>query len=296
MNTVQGLSMLLLAALWGSSFLFMRIATGEFSPIPLIGLRVSIAAIFLLVVLKLKGSWYPLFQHRYKLTMVGLFGSALPFCLIAYALLSITSGLSSVLNVMTPMFTAVIAFLWLKDGLAPSRWLGITIGTIGIVVLVWDKLSFAVEDQLLAIGAMTLATLSYGFMGNYTKRYLAGVDSLVIATGSQLYATLCLLPLIIIFWPDQAVSNLAWGSVIALGVACTGIAYMIFFRLLSEVGAVSSAAVTFLVPVFGITWGMIFLGETVSLRMVIGSGVIIVGTMLASGWIKGTVINKFFET
>lgn len=288
--------MLLLAALWGGSFLFMRIATVEFSPIPLIGLRVGIAALFLLAVLRLKASWYPLFQYRYKLIIVGFFSSALPFCLIAYALLTLSSGLSSVLNVMTPMFTAVIAFVWLKDDLAPSRWLGILIGAVGIIILVWDKLSLDVSDQLIAVGAMTLATLSYGIMGNYAKRYLADVDSLVVATGSQVYASLILLPLVIIFWPEQSVSGLAWGSVIALGIATTGIAYIIFFRLLAEVGVVSSAAVTFLVPVFGIAWGMIFLGETIHLSMIIGSVVIIIGTMLASGWIKGVSINKFFRT
>ena len=134
--------------------------------------------------------------------------------------------------------------------------------------------------------AISGATLLYGIAASYTKKHLTGVDALTVATGTMIGATIVLLPLAIASWPAVAPSMKAWGSVIALGVACTGIAYMLFFHLIAIAGPARAITVTFVIPIFGILWGALFLGERVSLGMIEGCAVILVGTALATGVIK----------
>jgi drug/metabolite transporter (DMT)-like permease len=232
-------------------------------------------------------------SHAWPLFVVGVLNSAAPFCLFAFAELTLSAGLTSVINATTPLFGALVAFVWLKDRLTALRTLGMLIGFGGVVSLVWGQIAAphgaqapsALATALAALAA-TGAALLYGIAANYTKRRLAGVDSLTIATGSMIGGSLALIPFAVATWPAGAVSLHAWGAVLSLGIACTGIAYLIFFHLIQVAGPARAITVTFVIPVFGILWGALFLDEPISASMVQGCAVVLIGTALATGVIK----------
>ena len=281
------LDLTLLAALWGGSFLFMRYAVPDFGVVPLIWLRVALASICLLPLLLLKRQFGALRQQAGALTVMGLFNSGLPFLLIAWATLSITAGLASIMNAMTPVFTALIGALWLGDRLDGRRSLGLLLGLAGVALLAADKADFRPGGSGWAIVAMLLATACYGFAANHTRRYLQGVPALVNATGTQLVSALVLLPPALWSWPERMPGLGPWLATLVLGVACSALAYLLFFRLIARVGASRAVTVTFLVPVFGTLWGALFLGEPVTVSMLAGGAVVLLGTGLATGVIGG---------
>ncbi|WP_137937691.1 DMT family transporter [Chitinivorax sp. B] len=280
MTARNQIDLLLLAALWGASFLFMRVAVPILGPLALIELRVVVAAAFLLPILAWRGQLLVLISHWRPLAVVGMLNSALPFVLIAYATLSLTAGFASVINATTPMFGALVAWFWLSERLNWLKVLGLVIGFAGVAILVWDKVSFKTGTTGLAVMAALLATFAYGVAASYTKRYLHEVVPLAIAAGSQLWAGIVLLPFAVWQWPVGDIPVSIWLNVLVLGIACTGLAYILYFRLLAELGATRATAVTFLIPVFGVVWGAVWLGETVTLRMLAGGVVILLGTAL----------------
>ncbi len=280
------LDLLLLAALWGGSFLFMRVAAPALGPLALIELRVGIAAVFLLVVLAARGRLGLLRAHAAPMAVVGVINSALPFTLLAYATLSVTAGFASILNATSPLWGAIVAWVWLRERLAPRSMAGLAVGFAGVLFLAWGKVSFKPGGSGLAVVAALVATLSYGIAASYTKRRLAGVDPLAVATGSQVGAALALAPLALLAWPAQPVSFTAWASVVVMGVACTGIAYILYFRLIAHVGPTRAIAVTFLVPAFAILWGAAFLGEGITMQTAAAGLVVLAGTALSTGLVK----------
>lgn len=281
------LDLTLLAALWGGSFLFMRYAVPDFGVVPLIWLRVALASVCLLPLLLLKRQFGALRRQAGALTIMSLFNSGLPFLLIAWATLSITAGLASIMNAMTPVFTALIGALWLGDRLDGRRSLGLLLGLAGVALLAADKADFRPGGSGWAIVAMLLATACYGFAANHTRRYLQGVPALVNATGTQLVSALVLLPPALWSWPERMPGLGPWLAALVLGVACSALAYVLFFRLIARVGASRAVTVTFLVPVFGTLWGALFLGEPVTASMLAGGAVVLLGTGLATGVIGG---------
>ncbi|MEM5435546.1 DMT family transporter [Paraburkholderia diazotrophica] len=296
MNPVNVFQLLILAALWGASFLFIRVGVADFGVAPLMALRVGIGALFLLIVLvvrrPLRESAVTLRTRALPLLVVGILNSAAPFCLFAYAEITLSAGVTSVINATTPLWGALVAFVWLKDRLSALRSVGLVIGFAGVLTLVWDQIAAPTGSNAsptttaLAAAAALGATLLYGIAASYTKKHLTGVDALTVATGTMIGATIVLLPLALASWPATAPSLKAWGSVIALGVACTGIAYMLFFHLIAVAGPARAITVTFVIPIFGILWGALFLGERVSVGMLEGCAVILVGTALATGVVK----------
>jgi drug/metabolite transporter (DMT)-like permease len=226
-------------------------------------------------------------EHWKLVLVVGVTNSAIPFVCFTYALQSITVGLSSLINATVPLFGAAIAWAWLKDRPSNSRVVGLVIGFVGVGMLAWDKASFRPDASGLSSGwgvlACLFACLCYGISASFTKRYLAGLPSLVSATGSQLGAALALLPLTVAFWPDHAVPLQAWGAVLALGVVCTGLAYILFFRLIERAGPAKALSVTFSIPVFAIVYGVVLLGEAVTPWMLVCGLVIVLGTTLSTG-------------
>ena len=279
------IELLTLAALWGGSFLFMRVAAPEFGPIPLMGIRVAIASAFLLPLLLYAGKVGSMFRVGGPLLLVGAFNSALPFCLFAFATLSLTAGFTAVINAAVPMFTALIGVLWLREKLSLPAVLGLLVGLGGVVLLVWDKLSFSQGGVGWSVLAGMLGSLSYAVAANYTRVNLVGVGSLELAAGSQLAATLLLVLPCVLLWPQQPVSASAWMAVITMGIASTGVAYILFFRLIARLGPVRAVMVTYLVPVFGMIFGAVFLAEAITLEMGIGCIFILLGTALATGLI-----------
>ena len=277
------LELLTLAALWGGSFLFMRVAAPQFGPVALIALRVAIASCFLLPVLTWRGGLGALRAHWPHLLAVGVLNSAIPFCLFAYAELTLTAGFTSVLNAAAPLFAAIVAFAWLGERISSLRVLGLAIGFVGVIVLVGGSSAIDATQGGVAVAAALSATVLYGVASSYTKRFLTGVPPLAVATGSQLAATIVLAPLAVWLWPAQTPTGSVWLHVIALGIACTGIAYILFFRLVAHAGPTRAVSVTFLIPVFGVLWGILFLGEQLTLNMVLGCAVILLGTSLSTG-------------
>lgn len=280
------IDLLLLAAVWGGSFLFMRIAVPEFGPVALIELRVGIAALFLLPAAMLRGKLPIIAKHWKAILVVGTLNAALPFLLYAYAAQSLGAGFLSVSNAVTPVWGAVVGWLWLKDRLPMMRSLGLFVGVIGIVVLVWDKLSFQAGGTGPAVLAAISAPIFYGLAANWTKRYLSGVDALANATGSMIAASLVLLPFAIAAWPEAPVSFSAWRATVLLATVCTGAAYIVFFRLIASVGPTGAVSVTFLVPIFGVLWGVLFLDEALTSSIIMGASIILVGTALALGLVR----------
>lgn len=278
--------LVLLAALWGASFLFMRLGAHEFGPIVLAAVRVGLASALLVPLLASRGQLVQLREHWRGLLVVGALNSAIPFALFSFAALSITAGLSSIVNATTPLWTAIVAFVWLRQGLTPWRVLGLVIGFAGVAFLAWDKASFkpgADHSGFWAVLACAAATLCYGLAANATKRFLAGASPLAVATGSQLSAAVLLTAPAAVLWPASPPSGVAWAAAGALALLCTAVAYILYFRLMSRVGPTNAVSVTFLIPLFAILWGALFLGEAITAQMVIGGGIVLVGIALALG-------------
>ena len=274
---------LLLAALWGASFLFMRLGALEFGVWATAGMRVAVASAFLGPILWWRGRWPDLRRHLRAILFVGLLNSALPFALYAYAVQSVSTGLAAILNATSPLMGALVAWLWLREQPGGWRSLGLLIGFAGVALLSWDKLGLGGEASTWAILACLGATLCYGLSASFTRKYLTGVHPLAIATGSQFGAALVLLLPTWLFWPAVAPGPVAWGALLAIGVLCTGIAYILFFRLIEHAGPARAMTVTFLVPVFALLYGAVLLDETVSARMLLGGAVVLAGVALALG-------------
>ena len=283
MNLIR---LIALAALWGASFLFMRIAGPAFGVVPLVALRVSIAALLLLPVLRNAIARRAFREHIGPLFLVGMTNSALPFCLLTYAALYVSAGVDSILNATTPLWTAVIALLWLSSPLNRTQVLGMLLAFAGVVMLAWDAIGQGGPGTLGAVLAAMLATLSYGFAANYSKQKLSGVQPYVAALGSQVFAAIVLVPAAFAYWPAAPIPAIDWFAVAMLGVFCTAIAYVLYFVLIRNAGPQYAASVTFLIPVFGVIWGAIFLNEKIGVAVLLPCLVILLGTALASGRIK----------
>ena len=280
----------LLAAIWGSSFLFMRLGVTEFGALPTAAVRVTVAAAFLLPLLWWRGLAPQLARHWKPIVAIGMLNSGIPFACFAFALLSITTGLSAILNATVPLFGALIARFWLNDRLAPSRMAGLAIGFAGVALLAWDQASFKPDASGATSGwavlACLLATLCYGVAAHGTKRYLSGLPPLVTSTGSQLGAILVLALPAAWWWPARMPGWHAWVALLVVGVLCTGLAYILYFRLIEQAGPARALAVTFLVPVFAVFYGVVFLSEQVTPWMLLCGLVIVFGTALSTGLVR----------
>jgi drug/metabolite transporter (DMT)-like permease len=281
---------ILLAAIWGSSFLFMRLGTVEFGAFPTAAVRVAIASVFLLPLAAWRGQVPVMRKHWKPIFAIGILNSGIPFLCFTFALLSITTGLSAILNATVPLFGALIAWVWLRDKPTAARALGLAIGFAGVALLAWDKASFKPGASGIApawaVLACLVATLCYGIAGNAAKVYLKGLPALATATGSQIGATLLLAVPALWTWPAHMPSMQAWLALVAVGVLCTGIAYILYFRLIEEAGPSRALAVTFVVPVFAVIYGALFLGEAVTGWMLLCGGVIVCGTALSTGLLR----------
>jgi len=280
---------ILLAALWGASFLFMRMGASEFGPLPMVGLRVALAAVFLWPIMVRQGHWPALRQHWKPIFFAGIINSAIPFALFAWAVLHIATGLTSILNATVPLFGALVAWMWLGDRINRLRWAGLALGFAGVALLAWRAPSgtgFKSDSAMWAIGACLLASAFYGLSASFARRYLTGLPPLATATGSQIGAALGLSLPTVWLWPAQMPGLRAWGAIAAIAVLCTGIAYIIYFRLIASAGPSRALAVTFITPVFAVLYGTVFLGERITPWMVVCALVIVCGTLLSTGLVS----------
>jgi drug/metabolite transporter (DMT)-like permease len=279
--------LLLLAAIWGASFLFMRLGAAEFGPVALAFVRVAGAAALLVPLMLLQGQGAAWRTHGRAIAGVGLVNSALPFLLYAVAALVLTTALMSVFNATASIWGALIAWLWLRERLNALRWLGLAIGVAGVVFLSWGKADLRPGQHGLSAAAGVAACLAatglYGLGANLSRRWLQGVPPLAVAAGSQAAAALALALPALLLWPAANPGATAWAAALALSLLCTGLAYILYFRLLARTGAARAMSVTFLIPVFALLWGYVALGEQPTGTMLAGCAVILLGTALATG-------------
>ncbi|KZX59927.1 hypothetical protein A3712_04090 [Vibrio sp. HI00D65] len=274
--------LIMLAAIWGGSFLFMRIAANPLGPAVLIEARVLCAAITLLLVsFYLKGK-LSFNAHSKHFFILGLFNTALPFLCFAYAAQTLNASTLAILNSTAPIWAAIIGAIWTKTALESKVLLGLGIGVTGVTVLVgWDAFNIG-QEAIIPIFAAVMAAFSYGIASNYTKT-APKVEAFNNAHGSMWAAVLIVLPFVFFIPMREAPDLTITASVILLGAVCTGLAYLLYFNLINELGAPSALSVTFLIPVFGILWGNLFLDEAIGINTMIGSVLVITGTMLVTG-------------
>jgi len=274
----------LLSAIWGMSFLFMRVAVPEFGPFALIGIRCGLAAICLLPLVLMREGSAQMLAHVRELTVLGLVNAFIPFTLLAYAALSLTTGFAALINATTPLWAGVVGLVWLNAKLTRLQWIGLALGVVGMAVLTWGEVDFKPGGSGLAIVAGLTATLAYGSASHFAKRKLSKVSPLGVATGSQVVGTILVLPLAIIHWPETQPSAKAWAAAILLAVLATAIALILYFRLISRLGGQKASTVTFLIPVFAASWGAAVLGEMPTIPMYVGGAIVLAGTALTLGF------------
>jgi len=288
-NLASLVRLITLAAIWGGSFLFIRIGAPVLGPVILIEYRVGLAALFLAIVAIILHKPLNARQHWRHYLMLGIFNGALPFLLFGFAGQTLSASAMSILNATSPIWGAVIGAVWSRHALNGRSVLGLGIIGVGLVVGV-DHLS-AQRGAGIAVAAALLAAFSYGIATTYAKT-AKSVDSFSNAHGSMWAATLVIAPAVP-FAPVSASSGAGVVlAVVVLGIVCSGIAFLLYFRLIRDIGATSALTVTFLIPVFGMLWGSLFLGEIISWGMIAGSCIVIVGTALVTGFNPAALLPR----
>ena len=276
-------ALLLLSALWGASFIFIRVAVPALGPFVLVELRVGLAAAALALCAALLGR-LPKLRVRWKqFALLGLVNVAIPFCLISAAEINLTASLAAILNCTTVMFTAVVAAVWMGDALTTRKIVGVVLGIVGVAVLVgWDPigLDWAV---ILSVGAMLAASFGYALGSVYAKRTFAGSPPLAIAIGQLTVAAMLMLPLAAASVPTERPSTIVVLSMLGLALPSTAVAYMLYFRLIENVGPTSTSTVTLLVPLFGLLFGVVLLDEPVGWGTLAGLALILSSVTLVTG-------------
>jgi drug/metabolite transporter (DMT)-like permease len=283
MRSADLLRLVTLAALWGGSFLFLRITAPVLGPLFLAELRLVLAAATLLAWAWMTGRQVHFASQWRSYLGVGAVNSAVPFALFAYAAVHLPASYSAVLNATSPLFGALFAALWLNERLTPRRVAGALAGMAGVALLVGFGPVEADADVVLAALAAIGGACCYALAVVYTRLKAAGIEPFAVAVGSQVGAALVLSPALAP-WPGAGLFTPGVvASVLTLAVACTAFAYVLYFRLIASVGAARALTVTFLIPVFGVLWGVLFLAEPLSLFMLAGGALVIGATWLVVG-------------
>jgi len=273
----------MLSALWGGSFLFIRVAVPALGPFLLVGLRVGLAAAVLTLYALAIGR-VPKIRTRWRSFLVlGFLNAAVPFSLISAAEIYLTASLAAILNSTTVMFTAIVAAVWMGDVITARKAIGIVLGIAGVTVLVgWDPLPLN-GLVLLAVAAMLIASLSYALGATYAKQSFSGIPPLGMAIGQLCGAVVLLVPLAAVSVPAEAPSFVVALSILGLALLSTAVAYLIYFRLIENVGPTSTVTVTLLVPVFGLLFGVFLLDEPFGPGTLAGLGIILISVVLITG-------------
>ena len=291
MSFASAVRLVLLGAIWGASFLFQKIAAAALGPATLIEVRLLLAALLLGAVAVWTGrklDWRTNGRHHF---IIGGVNSALPFLLFAYAALYLPASLLALFNSLAPIFGAVVAALWLGAPVARSTAAGLLCGVAGVGVLTFDHiarsdLAAPAATIASALIAAALAPLCYGIAATYIKWSSAKVEPFANAHGAMWAAAALAAPLALVSPPAAIPDAAALGAVAALGLVCTGAAYLLQFRLFADLGPAGGLTVAFLIPVFGVIWGVVFLDERAGWTLVLGGGLILAGTALVTGLVN----------
>ncbi|MBL8272128.1 MAG: EamA family transporter [Steroidobacter sp.] len=270
--------LLLLGAVWGSSFLFMRIAAKDFGAFALVEVRLALGALILLPFLfRVKDRLTR--SHWLRFLGIGIINSAAPFALFAWAAQRAPAGVVAISNATVVMFTSIVAFLVFGEKISKRSALGLLLGFVGVAVLASGKTSGG--SVLPAAMAGVCASILYAFGGNFSKRYFPDLPPSAVAAGTVLCASLVVAPLAIATWPSTPIPALSWLSAVMLGALCTGLAYFLYYRLLYRIGAPRASTVTYLVPLFGVIWAWVFLNEPLTISMASAGALILGGVALS---------------
>jgi len=285
MNAPDVFRLLMLAAIWGASFVWMRVAVPEFGPVALTAIRAAGGALVLVPLVGWRPLWRALRAHPVAMLAVGVFGIALPYACLSFASQQVPAAITSLINATTPIFAALVAMVWLGQATSGGRWLGFLIAFAGVALVVTGKGSVdgSTAFGFWSLAACLLAAASYGTAANLMRRYLSGVNPVVLAAGSQMVATAMLAGPAAATWPAVFPGASAWIAAGMLAVLCTGFANAIYFQLVQRAGASSATTVTFLIPAFAATWAHLFLGEPITVELLVGGTTILVGCALATG-------------
>ena len=283
MNLRNFCELLLLSAIWGSSFLFLRIASPAFGPIFLIEMRVLSGLLVLLPVFFVMRKYQEFKLHWKMILLVSLLNMAIPFCFFAYSALNMGAGLLSIMNATVPIFTAMVGFLYFRQRLSQLGFAGLVVGLLGVAILMSESRAESGITSDLAIPAALFASILYGIAINLAAHKLQGVSGITITTGSLFFSSAILLPLAIRSRPEVIPEGVIWLSVLTLGIVCTGFGYVLFYRLIAEIGSQRAITTTYLIPLFSIFWGSLFLGETLTVAMFLGGVTVLLGVALTTG-------------
>lgn len=268
------LELTLLGAVWGGSFLFMRVAAKDFGALPLVELRLALGALALSPFL-----WRARAQFTaalwVRITGIALVNSVLPFLLFAWGAERAPAGIGAITNAMTVMFAAVVAFLLYGEQISTRRTLGLIAGFLGVVVLASGRVAGASVGSAALAG--TAASLCYGFGINFVRRYLTGYPPAAVAAANLGSGALLLAPFALYSWPQQPIGPASWLSAVLLGVLCTGVAFVFYYRLIARIGGTRTATVTYLIPLFAVIWAWLLLGEPLTLTMALAGALILAG-------------------
>ncbi len=275
-----------LAAMWGASYLFMRLAVPHLGPVLMIELRVLIAGVALAAFLYSTGATVGWRAHWPAFLFVGAVGLALPFVLIAEALTVIDASTAAILNALSPLFATLVAAIWLREPITPEKAAGIALCLAGTAVLVGWTPRPVTGRELLAAAMSVAATAIYGFTIVFTKVKLKGVSPLGTSAATLLLAAAALAPFTPVAKDLTQVPPLAWAALAGLATFSTAFAFMLYYRLIADVGPVKAITVTLLVPVFGMAWGVIFLDEPLTPGRLAGCAIILAGCSLVLGLVR----------
>ena len=278
-------ALLALGALWGASYIFIRVAVEPIGPVLLMFLRAASTAAILLAYARARRIQLNIREHWRKFLVLGFFGSALPFTLIAWAELTVTGSMAAILMSTTPLFTAFVAAVGLGEPLTPYKLIGALLGIVGVSITVGGSPLALNPEVIAATLALLAATLSYAMGGVFAKRFLGGLDNLSMSTGQLLCAAIILAPLSALDLPVHELPATAVWATLALVVLCTAFAYQLYYYLVISAGPLQALTVTLLIPVFGLIWGALLLDESISAGMIGGLVIVLVSVGLVTGMI-----------
>lgn len=285
MSLIQLTALTALGAIWGASYIFIRVAVEPFGPVLLMFLRVALSALLLLAFAKLRRIPLDIRRQWRRFLLLGFLASALPFTLIAWAELTVTASMAAILMSTTPLFAAMVAAVGLGEPLTCAKMLGALLGIAGVTLTVGGSNLEMNAEVLAATGALLAATLSYALGGVYAKRSFAGVNSMSLSTGQLLGSAFILAPVSLVDLPAFEVSQVAIVAMLALVVLCTAFAYQLYYYLIISAGPTQALTVTLLVPIFGVIWGALLLQESISPGMAAGLMIVLLSVGLVSGMI-----------
>jgi len=289
------IQLLVLSAIWGASFIFLRILAPVLGPIATADIRISIAGLLLMIyffIIRFDCEWRKFWKQYF---VIGMISSAIPFSLYSYAALHLPASYEVILNSSSPLFGAIFSALLLNDRLTPSRVIGLIIGAAG-VGLVMQIGAVDVDSKFgVSVLACLLASICYGIAGVYIKKYAKGVKPMAVAGCSQLLGGLMMLPLAPFGPPMGEITWFVVANILGLAILCSAIAYLLYYRLIEDLGPTKALTVTFLMPIFGMLWGTLLLGETVTAGMIAGCFLIIAGTGLVLRIDFSSVAKRFLN-